>query len=229
MHFEELINERTYKVVLLTSFIPTLIKEGNVVISIDHYEEMREYFSQEAMKWHGYSVVDSSDFMRQFIEKIVGTKVSLDYFKTDGEFDIPGNKKCYILRIDKNKANKDFLNRNNIYLVNVEIFDKDGNVRKRSDMVMTYNALINELKKCAHLTAVDLVGLNEQNYLVVDEGGKPNATGLNLISLLIDKLRNAGEGKNIIVISENIKSKKNTGNWDPYVWVKQAQNNGILY
>lgn len=228
MNYDNLINERTYRVVLLNRYIPTLIKSKNVIISCDHFDQMRDYFRQEGMHCLGLTPLDAGDYLRKFIVRVVGCEVSIDYFKPTSGEDIPGTKRCYIIRA-LGETNKEFVDNKNVYLINIRLFNKEGKLRKREEIIATYNGMVKELKEATHLSGLDLVGLNENNYLLINTEADTKVIGLQLIDLMIDKMRNTGKNKNIICFNEKIKMNKNTGEWDPYIWVKACQNNGTIY
>lgn len=230
MVFYDLITERSYKVVLLTSFIPTLINTKKVVISVDHFEEMKKYFTQEAYD-KGIKGLDAEHYIHKYIVDIIGCEYTMDYLKTDEVGDSVGLKLCYVLEA-LGETNKEFVMRKNKYLINIDILDKDNNLREREELVAKYKSMVNELKRVVHATGIDIVGLNEFNYISLDTNKSINSISLNHIDYINEKIKE-NANFNIIVFNEynkNIRKKEDQKKyWTAFIYVKNCQENGLLY
>lgn len=222
MNFEDLINERTYKIVLLTGFMPKLQQWGNTVIAVKHYNDMQEYFAKEAIEL-GMSVHDSNEYMHQYIVKLLGCEYNIEYLKPDDG----GTEMCYKLTAVSNKRHDFLWKKKNKFIINVDILNAEDELLDRPKIVAAYRDLVQELRGALHCKYIDIVGLTDFNYSTIDTGISLNKLGQNHIEYVTEKIAE-NHNYNIFAINTRLKFKKNSKIWTAYDFVRDAQNRGLI-
>lgn len=227
MDFEELINERTYKIVLLTSFLNKLQQWGNTVIAVRHYNEMQKYFAKEAIEL-GIPVHESNEYMHTYIVKILGCDYTVEYFKpNDKELTEAGTEMCYVLRAVSDKRNDFLWKKKNKFIVNIDILNDKDELLERPKILGAYRDLLDELKGAIHCINIDIVGLTDFNYSTIDTGISLNKLGQNHIEYVTEKIEE-NSNYNIFAINTRLKFKKKSKIWTAYDFVRDAQNRGLI-
>lgn len=227
MNFEDLINERTYKIVLLTSFMPKLQQWGNTIISVRHYNDMQKYFAQEAIEL-GMSVHDSNEYMHNYIVRILGCEYVVEHYKpSDGDTAEGGTEMCYMLKAVSGKRYSYLWKKHNKFIINIDILNDKDELLERPKIIAAYRDLVDELKKAIHCTSIDIVGLTDFNYSTIDTGISLNKLGQNHIEYVTEKIAE-NSNYNIFAINTRLKFKKNSKIWTAYDFVRDAQNRGLI-
>lgn len=225
---KEYINELTYKIVLLTNYLPTLINYGNLCIAVDKYKLIERYFTEEA-KVSGYKG-EPANYMKDFIESIIGCKYNCKMLAAGGE-GTAGTEDCYIITTES-APRKDILLRKNFFLINVRTMNGKGKVRDRVKIDKAWNELVTMVKSAVHSNDINVVVPSERykelpgNKNVKAVEFDISATYLYYCSKLYKQF---GDDINIICINEDGFASKYPKSIDVHNTVRSLQKMGMFW
>lgn len=225
---KEYINELTYKIVLLTNYLPTLINNGNLCIAADKYKLIERYFTEEA-KISGYKG-EPANYMKDFIESIIGCKYNYKLLSAGGE-GTAGTHDCYIIKTE-NTPRKDILLRKNFFLINVRTMNGKGKIRDRAKIDKAWNELVTMVKSAVHSNDINVVVPSERykelpgNKNVKAVEFDISATYLYYCSKLYKEF---GDDINIICINEDGLASKYPKSIDVHNTVRSLQKMGMFW
>ena len=226
---KEYINELTYKIVLLTNYLPILINYGNLCMSVDKYKLIERYFTEEA-KISGYKG-EPANYMKDFIESIIGCKYSYKSLSSNGEVTSAGSQDCYIITTEKTPR-KDILLRKNFFLINVRTMNGKGKIRDRVKIDKAWNELVTMVKSAVHSNDINVVVPSERykelpgNKNVKAVEFDISATYLYYCSKLYKQF---GDDINIICINEDGLASKYPKSIDVHNTVRSLQKMGMFW